>query len=1229
MARPSSIALAGYFPTPTAVLPSLASLVSFTPDELSRYVLLDPCAGDAAAIATLRTLWNLRPADALIHAIELEAVRAQDHRHHLPGTDNSMHCDAFNVDIKPDDGASLLFLNPPYDHDRVHGRLEQRFLERWTSALLPEFGILMFLVPHYALSASAAFLAVNFHNIRAWRLPDPHFDTFKQCILVGQRRLRSLQANALDAKRIERWAADASTLPILSTLDQAPYQARACGAGLGLEEIPLDVRGLVAGFRPWHRATFAGLDRGVSDMVGAKFPVAQPPRPAHIALALSAGTLNGKVLSPNEPGLPPILVKGSFRRFFQPVEQRFDKFGEHVGTIMVQRPKLTLCVLRLDSLEFLDIKAGAIPSGAKDLADFNSADLVEHYGTSLGQLMREQLPALHDPANPGHAMQLPKLARQPLRVQENAIIAGLKLLANGKNPQAVAEVGTGKSTVSLSIVGALSPPHFRRTTAELQRLGFDTSRLKPVRRILILCPPHLLTSWHDQAAAVLPDHSVVTVKSIADLRQDAQIYVLSREVAKLGHGFQGVAGIGSRPAVCPRCGTELTLSSSKQAETRARCSFISRLPSNEEALVAEDLAVALMATHPYDPLVRGLVAHHRILAKALPPPLAGDDSDEPDEADMDPEQPAAAPSLPSPDRLLSVARQLVDLLARKASTNNYRLKDAVLSLSQATGLQDEVAQLLHVRAEALLAKAAAALETSDSYHDAVWIPQRLGEELLALADALRRPVAAQRSPTLLAVLGSLHELGTWEESEPCGEPLFQATPEPRRYPLARYILRYCKRMFDILIADEAQDYSNKGSAQQRAAHRLVELPGVPTIALSGTIMGGYAGSLFANMWALSGEFRERFKPWEQQAFITAYGYRKVYVPAGTEDLVSEVVGYGSTTDRAVIREAPIVRQMGQAPGVLPLFILRHLLPEAVIMHKADLDDELPPSSEIPAPITVSKTDKLGQEMLDEFNYLLSELTRRIQADRFSSLAGKLWGAMGKLPSYLDCCTADLQPFVLSYPKEVGGEIVAEGKMFPATWVTPKEQYVLDRVWSALRDGRNVLVFLRHTGSTGLPARYLRLFKEHLGQRAVFLDVRKVKAAQREHWLNEQVIQPGCRILVTNPKAVQTGLNNLVHFSRGLWVEGLDYDARVVRQANGRLHRMGQVRDVEIEVPYYQGTIQKLALDLVARKITASVQVDALSIEGALETAGAGDDEDQANQAAMGMGKAIYDAWSRR
>lgn len=1232
----------------------MASLLKFDFHRERRAVLVDPCAGDGEAIAGLRDIWTPAHYWGRILAVEMEKVRAAGHAKHLEleagSFDLSVRADAFHVEIDAKGGASLLFLNPPYDFDKEHGRLEQRFLERWTQALEPGFGVLMFLVPHYALKASAAFLSCQFEEVRAWRFPAEHFDAFKQCVLLARRRGTPVPTNEMVQKRIERWSADASLLPELAVAGKPALVVEVGSPGLDLAPVALDLHGLRGAFRPWGPSAFVGLDRGVRDMIGAKFNVAQPPRPAHIALALSVGMLDGKRLTPNRPGLPPILVKGSFTREFIEVEERFNKHGEKTGSVRVQRPRLTINVLRLDTRKFLELRPGTTPSGAANVEDFNSADLVEQYSESLGRLMREQFPALHDPTNPAHDMDLADLTaslpaerrRRPYRVQKAAILAGLKLIASGENPQVVAEVGTGKSTVSLWIAGSLSPQHHAQTARDLAAIGIDSSRLPKVRRTLILCPPHLLKSWRDQAAAVLPEHRVVIVERISDLHQPGDIFVMSREVAKLAHGVAGIGDMVPRPDrlpgaktwdgpppvwrhCCPRCGTRPPFAPDAIASGRLTCPHVDRVPQNEWAHLAEDLAAALVWTYPFDPHVRSLARRRRILARALPQ-LTEETEIEEEDQDSDAE-PQAGP-LPRAARLRPLAERLSRVVTG-SDYPDYRAKDAFTNICLAAGLAQEIASELERKAAAAQALSDAAKARGlGPYTSEVFDPGHHAERLRDRARKLReaqepKSGAGSSKPLLIEALHNLVSLGTWEQGEPCGERLFHAIPEPRRYPLSRYILRHLRGHFDLLILDEAHEFSTKGSAQQKAAHRLVEMPGVPTISLTGSLMGGYAGSLFANFWALSRHFRQQFRPTEQQAFITRYGYRKVFVPVGADSGTAEVVSFGSRSDREQLREAPEVRQMGQSPGVLPLFILEHLLRVACIMHKEDLDQELPPCREIPIPVSVDELDEDGKALLKEFERLLSELTRRIQADRFSSDAGKLWGAMSELPSYLDRCTDDLAEFVLQYPN---GVPVAKAKQFPAAWMTPKERCIVDRVRQHLADGLNVLVFLRHTGKSGLPGRYQRLFEKHLGEKAIFLDVNKVKAAHREDWLNQQVIERGRRILITHPRAVQTGLNNLVHFSRAIWVEGVDYDARVVRQANGRVHRIGQTRDVEIEVPYYEGTVQKTALDLVARKISASVLVDGSSIEGALESAGAGDGEDEANQAAMGMGQAIYEAW---
>ena len=793
--------------------------------------------------------------------------------------------------------------------------------------------------------------------------------------------------------------------------------------------MPLDLPGLLSGFRPWYRAGFAGLDRGVGNLIGAKFPVAQPPRPAHIALALSVGTLNGKTLTPNYPGLPTILVEGRRPARLPTVDERFNSEGEKVGSIKVQRPRLTLSILRLDTLEFLELKPGAVPSGAQDLPEFNSADLVQTYGESLGRLMREQFPALHDPANPAHQIELPPLNRHPLRVQRDAIITGLKLLTSGENPPGHRR-GRHRQVDRCALYRRRTlPPVLPAHGKRARRLGFDTSRLAPVQKTLIICPPHLLQSWRDQAAAVLPFHRVVVVERIADLHRDAEIYVLSREIAKLGHGVKGV-GEGGRGgagrAVCPRCGTRPDMSPERLAETRACCTSVSRHPVNEAARIAEDLAAALTGTYPYDPLVRSLVSGRRILAMALPPASEADD-DEPTEA-------TAPGPLPSGDRLRPIALRICELVA-EGSSIDYRWPGVLDLICRAAAVESEIAEFLRARARRLLDCAAAALEQEGSeYHEAVFRPRQRAGQLLELAAKLERPSSDESDQLALhGALEQLHELGSWQESEPCGEPLFQAAPAPRRFPLARYILRYCRRKFGMLIADEWHEYSNRGSAQQKAAHRLVELPGVPTIALTGSLMGGYASSLFSNLWALSQRFRQQFRPSEQQAFITAYGYRKIYVPVGAESLTSEVVAYGSQSDREQTRETPEIRQMGQARGC---FQAAFSIISSRSLSSCTSRTSTRSSPRAPSCRSRSRSPRMmewASEMLTEFRRLLTILTDQIKEDRYTPLAGALWGAMSELPSYLDRCTGDLTEFELRYPKDMGGAVVATGKVFPSAW----------------------------------------------------------------------------------------------------------------------------------------------------------------------------------------------------
>src|SRR5690606_34376349 len=153
-----------------------------------------------------------------IYACEMEASRHAAAKASLSswGHRHLLHGDAFRVVFKRGyrEGVSVLFLNPPYDLDPVHGRLEQRFLARFADTLC-EGGVLLFLVPHYALKASADQLAREFSELACFRFPGQDFDVYKQVVLVARKSAPLLEPDAALVAQVRAWAESVGGMPEL------------------------------------------------------------------------------------------------------------------------------------------------------------------------------------------------------------------------------------------------------------------------------------------------------------------------------------------------------------------------------------------------------------------------------------------------------------------------------------------------------------------------------------------------------------------------------------------------------------------------------------------------------------------------------------------------------------------------------------------------------------------------------------------------------------------------------------------------------------------------------------------------------------------------------------------------------------------------------------------------------------------------------------------------------
>ncbi len=423
----------------------------------------------------------------------------------------------------------------------------------------------------------------------------------------------------------------------------------------------------------------------------------------------------------------------------------------------------------------------------------------------------------------------------------------------------------------------------------------------------------------------------------------------------------------------------------------------------------------------------------------------------------------------------------------------------------------------------------------------------------------------------------------------CGAALWQADRAgPRRYPLADYVKQRLNGWFDLLIADEVHEYKGRGSAQGIAAGILADVCGT-SLALTGTLAGGYASTLFHLLYRFSPALRAEFEHHEEARWIARYGFVEHSVRRPADEALEDGRHSRRRRYRTVIRERP-----GLAPAAL-----FHLIGHTVFLRLADVASGLPSYTEQVRLVGLAETpDETGYSQQSAYQAVFTTL-RKALADALAHGSKRLLGAyLQTLLAYPDGCTRgetvfdpqSAQPLVQVPP-------LAEDRVYP------KEQALLDLVTAEREAGRRVLVYVTHTGTRDITGRLATLLAQH-GSRVAVLKADAVKPDRREAWVAERV-QAGLDVLVCHPRLVQTGLD-LIDFATVCWYE-TDYSVYTLRQASRRSWRIGQTRPVQVVYLAYRQTLQADALTLVAKKLQSSLAVEGELPEDGL--AAYGDDGD--------------------
>lgn len=390
------------------------------------------------------------------------------------------------------------------------------------------------------------------------------------------------------------------------------------------------------------------------------------------------------------------------------------------------------------------------------------------------------------------------------------------------------------------------------------------------------------------------------------------------------------------------------------------------------------------------------------------------------------------------------------------------------------------------------------------------------------------------------------------------------------YQPSEYIKRYLPQgTFDLLIADEAHEYKNAGSAQGQAMGVLAA-KARKTVLLTGTLMGGYADDLFFLLFrSLPGRMiDDGYRPNAQgsltpaaMAFMRDHGVLK--------DIYSESTGSSHKTAKG----SKITVRTVKAPGFGPKGVLRCVLPFTVFLKLKDIGGNvLPPYDEEFRDVAMTS------DQASAYRQLSGTLTMHLKqalAKRDTTLLGVV---LNVLLAWPDTC---FRSETVKHPR-TQALLAFTPAQFGELETMPKERELIDICRQEKAAGRKTLVYSVYTGTRDTTSR-LKVLLEQEGFKVAVLRA-SVEASRREDWIAEQ-LDRGIDVLITNPDLVKTGLD-LLEFPTIVFMQS-GYNIYTLQQAARRSWRIGQKQPVKVIYLGYADTSQMHCLALMAKKIAVS------------------------------------------
>jgi hypothetical protein len=473
----------------------------------------------------------------------------------------------------------------------------------------------------------------------------------------------------------------------------------------------------------------------------------------------------------------------------------------------------------------------------------------------------------------------------------------------------------------------------------------------------------------------------------------------------------------------------------------------------------------------------------------------------------------------------------------------------------------------------------------------------------------------------------------------CREPLWNWTSQPYRWAPARIIHKKLRRFFDYLLIDEVHEQKSDESAQSMACGKLIASV-QHTLALTGTIIGGYANHLYPLMMRLTPTtLRDEGFAWGKDlAFTEIYGRIDRVITTREEGVTTSVAKNVKSMRRA--RSGGSSERKAVRPGVMPTLFGRHLIGSSMFLTLGELAAELPDLFEYTGgpllPSGDADRDARAQagwvdvacDMLPDQKAEYDRVTQTLEAVNRELLRK---GSMKLLGAYLwTALDYPDRPWGWDHDKEVvkalegaRAEVARENGSADAArlrlghtvgyWdkpglrtlanfvgvvtprslseavVYPKERTLVDICKKQKSQGIQTWVYVHMTGKRNIQPR-LKALLEREGLKVGILRSGDVDPKEREEWIAHHGRE--FDVMISHPQLVSTGLDlfskaegghnyaTIVFYETG-------YNLFTMRQAARRAWRIGQPRDCRVYYLYYKDSMQHRAMQLMSRKMAAA------------------------------------------